>query len=356
MTDQPETLTYRDAHGRLHSADFQFGEIVPSPGAALPLRRVVDDRGRHLVCKHVPRDLGERNSGFYDVLDREVRALTRLAQRFGLHYPRELSEVVGYNVDVEEPFVLLREYRGQPAEDAYPSFDDDQRRRFQIGVLRALQHTAYVNVVHGAMSMDSLRWDGITVQLVDFESAGRTRELRRREGTFPRRAPEQAAGTGVQHPGDDMWGVGMVFRQLRLGPFLGDGFPDPGPERMRAELAGLFAETAEQRPTAEQMLLRIRATSSMIPDVDPDEQLKPGRQAFEIASARKRGDVEPGAPSIATAVAGSDHSNHRDAATSADPRTVPSPMIGERSPVLRYAIASVVVLTVVLVVFFLVTQ
>jgi hypothetical protein len=295
VTDQPETLCYRDVTGRLCTGEFTLGPVVHSPGAALTVRGAVDESGRHLVQKYVPRHLGRGNDAYYEALDRETRALTRLGQRFGMHYPQELIRIVGYNVDVEEPFVLLSEYRGQPVEEVYNSFDEDARRRFRIGLLRAVQHIGFVKVVHGALGMPSLRWDGVTVQLVDFESAGRAGEPRRADGVFPVRSQEQVAGAGAAHPGDDMWGVGLAFRQLVMGPHLGDGYPDLGSERLRAELAGLFGETAEMRPSAEQMLQRIRATSAMRPDPDPDELLRAGRQEFERASARKRGDAVPDA-------------------------------------------------------------
>lgn len=293
MTDQPEELAYRDAGGRLHRGSFVLGPNVGSPAAALPVREAVDDTGRRLVQKYVPRHLGEHNSGYYDVLDRETRALTCLRRKFEMHYPDELVKVVGYNVDVDEPFVLLTAYRGDAADQVYGNFDEEQRQRFRRGVLRALQHTSFAGVVHNAIGMPALRWDGATVQLVDFESAGRVLEPRRRDGRFPTRSREQADGVGAAHPGDDMWGVGMVFRQLMMGPHSGEGCPDLGTERLRAQLDGLFVETADQRPSSEMMLQRIRAVSDVVPDPDLEDQLRKGRQEFERASARKRGEPEP---------------------------------------------------------------
>ena len=111
MTDKPEILHYRNAMGVLQRDEFDVDEELP--GVALAVRRVQQDNGRRLLQKFVPRHVGQQNAGYYDVLDREIRALTRLSQMFGQHYPVELPRIVGYNTDVEEPY-LLRAHGMEP--------------------------------------------------------------------------------------------------------------------------------------------------------------------------------------------------------------------------------------------------
>ncbi|HWO65110.1 MAG TPA: hypothetical protein VNO31_34245, partial [Umezawaea sp.] len=206
----------------------ELNEFV-TPGAALE-QRLVKVNGKLYLRKYVSRAAGGRNPRLYDLLRNEIRAGARLGQVFPDRYPAELPQLVAYNIDAEEPFALLREYAGSPAAEHVARFDDAQRRRFESGLLRALHLIAQAGVVHGAVSLDSVRWDDGNVHLVDFESAERVGEPRR-AGRSGIRSPEQAAGTGVVDERDDLWGAALLIRRLHIGDVRQERGRDP--QRLR---------------------------------------------------------------------------------------------------------------------------
>ena len=244
-----------------------------SSGTHLRRRLINDSNGEALLRKWVPAAEGGRDPHLYDLLDNEIIAMSRLRRAFRDGWPTELPQLVGYDADNEEPFVLLRPYTGRPAVDVAASFDGQQRRQFQIGMLRALHLIAAVEVVHGAVSLDTLRWDGAGVQLVDFESA-------------------RTAG-GSADPRDDVWSAAMIIRELTLGTPAAD--PADDPEHLRALLDGVFGPVG-RRPTAADLLRRMRVDVPAILMADPDAALAEGRQRFTEASRRKREQFPSPAP------------------------------------------------------------
>ena len=352
MSDQPEELRYRDSVGRLHVDQFIVGNDLdlPRDPGGLSVRHVETESQQRLVQKYVPRGAGGDDPR-HERLDREIRALTRLAQVFGPYAPDEIVRLFGYNTDVEEPYVLLEDYRGQPAPMAVRHFTPQDRHQFQAGLARALQHTAAAHVVHGAVRLDRLLWDGNRVQLTDFESAERAGEPRRAGGTFPARSREQVAGSGTAHPNDDVWGAGLVMRETVLGPHRGPGEPDLSndPERIRVLLGGVFAARAEERPSAETLLQRLRVHSQVDTAPDLEESLREGRQQFEIASARKRGE-EP--PTVSRSVGGAPGgTRHAAPEQPTAPRDPSAPATSRRPLVALLVVVLViaVVLTVVMI-------
>ncbi|ONI84543.1 hypothetical protein ALI22I_28735 [Saccharothrix sp. ALI-22-I] len=280
-----EVVRCRYVTGVLAEIEVEDLNEFVTPGAALE-QRLVKVNGRLYVRKYVSRAAGSRNPRLYDLLHNEIRAGTRLGQVFPERYPAELAQLVAYNVDAEEPFVLLREYVGAPASPQITRFDDTQRRRFESGLLRALQLTAQAGVVHGAVTVDSVRWDDGHVQLVDFESAERVGEPRR-GGASGARSPEQAAGTGVVDERDDLWGAALLIRGLHIGGTRQDRSRDP--QRLRELLDPVFDNPVDRRPTAADLLGRMHADNHVPPSVDPDARFADGRALFERVCARKRG-------------------------------------------------------------------
>ncbi|MCA1674862.1 MAG: hypothetical protein LC799_22610, partial [Actinobacteria bacterium] len=168
----PKALRYRNAFGMREATEVTIVRDLALPGAMLPARIVVARTGRRMVQKWVPQQLGDGDTTYFDLLDREIRAGTRLAQAFaGTRYPVELAQLIGYDVDGKEPFVLLDEYRGEPAAQHASRLTLHERHRFQVSLLRALLHTGAAGLVHGGVSLATLRWDGNNLQLVDFEQA-----------------------------------------------------------------------------------------------------------------------------------------------------------------------------------------
>lgn len=291
-----KVVRYRSVFGKLGEKELAIrGEFV-SPGSALDQRLVVAEH-QVFLCKYVSRTSGERDPRLYDLLDNEIRAGARLGQVFGGHHPPELSSVVAYNLDDEEPFVLLRAYIGDPAAGLAQQLDDATRRQFQIGLLRAVQLTAAAGVVHGAVSLNTVRWDGRQLQLVDFESAERVGD-RRRGGSSPACAPEQVAGSGEVDGRDDLWAAGLLIRSLYLGGFTNGSRPDRtrDPELLRTLLDPVFDNPIEHRPHPADLLRLLRVDSPLPPLADPETGLRAGRAMFDQISARKHGSAEPEPP------------------------------------------------------------
>ncbi|HEX6343562.1 hypothetical protein [Umezawaea sp.] len=266
----------------------ELNEFV-TPGAALE-QRLVKVNGRLYLRKYVSRAAGRRNPRLYDLLRNEIRAGARLGQVFPDRYPAELPRLVAYNIDAEEPFALLREYAGSPAAEHVARFDDVQRRRFESGLLRALHLTAQAGVVHGAVSMDSVRWDDGTVHLVDFESSERVGEPRRACRSAVR-SPEQTAGTGVVDERDDLWGAALLIRRLHIGDARQERGRDP--QRLRELLDPVFDNPVDRRPLVADLLGRLHTDAHLPPHVDPEAQLAAGRALFDRACARKRAPAAP---------------------------------------------------------------
>jgi hypothetical protein len=260
-------LRLRDLTGRPREVEFTEEGDFSSPGSGLR-QRLVATNGSRFVLKSVPPGAGAANPALFEKLDNEIRAGARLGYVYTHPYPAELARLAGYNVDVEEPFALLHAYAGRPVTEMMGGLDDHRRRQLQIGLLRALQLTAAAGVVHGAVSIRHLWWDGAGVRLVDFDSAQWAGEPRR-------------TGPGPADARDDVLLAGRVIRQLVLGETAG-ARPDHGhdPESLRVLLAGVF-QPVEHRPYAEDLLDRLKVRVTAPPLSDPEAGLAEGRRIFD---------------------------------------------------------------------------
>ncbi|MEU5261136.1 hypothetical protein [Amycolatopsis sp. NPDC021455] len=299
MSSQPpEVVTCRDVFGRRREIKLTDRSEFITPGAVLEQRMVVAN-DLVLVRKFVSPAAGRRQPYRYDLLDNEIRAGTRIGQVFGpRNHPDELPRLVGYNMDDDEPFVLLRAYLGEPAAAAATRLDDGQRRNFQLGLLRALRCTAAAGVVHGAVGLSAVRWDGRRLQLVDFESAERAGEPRRAGGDPAIRSPEQRSGRGAVDVRDDVWGAALLIRRIELGVLGNGAWPDRtrDPERLRALLDPVLGRPVEERPFPADLLSRLRADDGGPPFADPEAGLAAGRARFDEAERIKRGPGQAALP------------------------------------------------------------
>lgn len=288
MTGQREVVRCRYLSGVLKEIEIERLNEFVTPGALLE-QRFVRVNGRVFVCKYVSRAAGHRDPRLYDLLDNEVRAGTRLGHCYPGRYPAELAQLVAYNIDAEEPFLLLREYAGVPMAEPAHRFKDAERRQVERGLARALCLTSEAGVVHGAVTLDALRWDEGRVQLVDFEFAERVGEPRRRRASAIR-SPEQAAGTGQVHACDDLWAAAVLIRRLHLGSST-DVQPDRrhDPDRLRGLLDPILGNALEQRLSAVELLGRLHGDNHLPEVADPDARLAQGRALYDAVAERKGG-------------------------------------------------------------------
>lgn len=276
---QPEmslTTRYRDTVGVLRKIALTPGPDLESPSSGLEVRSV-SAGGRRLVQKWVPKGLGAANPACYDLLDAEIRALSRLTQAFPGRFPHELACLVGYNVDVAEPFLLLEEYRGRPAVGSTGQLTAEEQTAFQHSLVRALQMTEQATVVHHAVTLSTLRWDGggRTVQLIDFERA--------------------VVGAGAPSFGVDIAAAGSVIRRVVLGP-LANGDAASDPQALRTALADVFDPELGKRPTAAVLLNNMLASDQPRTAVDPRAPYATGHAQFDRVSKRKRDRLAPPPP------------------------------------------------------------
>lgn len=278
----PKLVTrYRDVAGVLRKIELKSGPELESE-SVLPVR-VVFEGDRRLIQKWVPVSLESASPGCYNLLDAEVRALSRLVQTFPGRYPDELPQMVGYNVDLREPFVLMREYRGRPVRESLGRPGPDEQLAFQRSLLWALRMTAQAGVVHNAVGFSTLRWDGSTVQLVGFERATVV--------------PHSSLGVASSPSGFDVdiIAAGSVIRRVVLGP-LSNGEVTRDPESLRELLGDVFDPQQVKRPSAAVLLSRLHAPDRPVPAVDPYAVYGPGRDEFDRVTARKREKLAPPDP------------------------------------------------------------
>ncbi|HEX8865465.1 MAG TPA: hypothetical protein VF821_07375, partial [Lentzea sp.] len=206
------------------------------------------------------------------LLDNEIRALTRLHTRYSRPLP-ELPRIVGYDFDSAEPFLLLEPPVGKCVDGGLRTLLIDERRRFMIGLFRALAQLDAVDLVHGSVGLSALCWDGATTQLVGLEHAVGTGE-----------APRLSRTGAVAHPGHDVRAAGRVVYELFTGRSVAPGdTPDLAsqPEVLASLLRGVFDQDPRLRPTAVQMLERLNDRDPLPRPVDVTSAMKPGYDRFD---------------------------------------------------------------------------
>ena len=240
---------------------------------ALDADRVKTDDGTTLVLRTLPAEANPVELAQAEVLlDNEIRALTRLHTRYLRPLP-ELPRIVGYDFDSAEPFLLLEPPIGKCVDGGLRTLLIDERRRFMIGLFRALAQLDAVDLVHGSVGLTSLCWDGATTQLVDLQHAVGTGE-----------APRLSRNGSVAHPGHDVRAAGRVVYELFTGkPVALGNTPDLAsqPEVLASLLRGVFEPDPRHRPTAVEMLERLNDRDPLPRPVDVTAAMQPGYDRFD---------------------------------------------------------------------------
>lgn len=281
MTDRHyDPVAGHDPAGGRASWQIHVAGPAPFPGSVLVAERVKTHDGPELVRRSLPQTSHPAERAHAEtLLDNEIRALTRLHARYRTPVP-ELPAIVGYDFDSATPFVLIEAPKGRFV-DGSRTLLIDERRRFLIGLFRALAQLAAVDLVHGSVGLSSLCWDGGTAQLVNLEQAVRKGEP----------SPD---GTPA-HPGDDVRAAGRVVHELFTGKRIGrTDTPNLSgePEELATLLRDVFAPNPGDRPTAVQMLARLNDREPLPPPVNVRSALQPGYDRFD---ALRPPHVEPAA-------------------------------------------------------------
>ncbi len=301
MTGAWQVVDFRDYRYRSRRIEVRDDEDATAVRGELHTRSLVDHDGTRLLLKSVPREAGLLNPDLYRLLDREIRAGARLLRRFPADgYPAELSRMIGYDIDGEEPFVLLARHPGGPVADRAGQLLTDQQHRFEVGLFRALRLLEAAKLVHGGLSPDTVWWDDGRVHVGGFEHTVLAGEPRVRNGKSRWCSPAQQAGDGAATPADDVWSAGAVVLEAVTGEPPGS---HPVPDRYGAAvgelLAGVFERTAD-RPGAAELLDRLRAADTVPERADNAvREFAASRARFDEVLAEKLAPtsvVEPSEP------------------------------------------------------------
>ncbi|MEU8346428.1 hypothetical protein AB0C74_32435 [Spirillospora sp. NPDC048832] len=290
-------LRYRDVHGgEVEAKAVEAGGAEPPPRPPLEAVRLqleLPDRTRTVRCvRPVDRGPGGRAAG-YRLLDAEILAGLRLARLCdGGPYPGSVTRLIGYDADTAEPFALLEPPRGVAVATYAGTLPTDQRRRFQVGLLRAVRLLNAAGVAHRAIGPDTVRWDGDEVQITDFSHAAPIGSPRTVAGVPPWQAPEQRPRIpdgwerGVVGPNDDVWAAGRLIFHVLTGEELDDRDKLADRPELAELLAGVFG-APDRRPSAQALLGRLGEADAPPRPLPPDPAFLRGREQFFAQRHRK---------------------------------------------------------------------
>ncbi|MGW0810941.1 hypothetical protein [Nonomuraea sp. NPDC002799] len=278
---EPEPLTFRTPEG-----DEVTWEVEAEPyHDPFERRLTLVVMGTKLVQRRVPRAEGRERDHLYDLLENEARMGARLLTRLGRAYPAELPRLMGHNLDVAEPFILLSDHRGEPVTRYSGALLTAEQRALQASLFRAVRILSACGIVHRRIEQGTVRWDGSAVQLTDLSHATLIGSHRVRLGEAPYASPAQRAGEGLASTADDLWSAGMVLYRTVTGREVADR-PDLSAAPALQPIHDVFSGAP---PSALEVLTRLRVPDPMaaIP-AEPDVGLEEGRAAFDRAREARR--------------------------------------------------------------------
>jgi hypothetical protein len=275
--DEWITLHGRTPAGQAATWRVRVGERLAATGSDLATREAFLDDGTRLLRRSLPGGPGLVDRHAEQLLDNEIRSLIRLAASYPSG-PDFFPVPVGYNVDTDDPFLLVAEYGGSQAQDVVGTLLHEERTRFAVSLLRAIALTCSAGLVHGNIDQTVLRIDG-GVRIATWERAMLAGETRR--------------GGAPAHPGDDIRAAAHVLYQVYCGTPLRSAADLDSLPALRGALQGTMDAAADGRPTAVEVLARL--------GFDPPEQtpepleadLEPGRQRFDQLREDKLAALRP---------------------------------------------------------------
>lgn len=296
-----EFLNHQEAQVRFA---VRYGEDRRPPGRpGILVRRALLGTGAVPVHQYRLTSSPQRDPDAYGLLEREVAAAVALERRYGgAKFGAVLPRVVGFDLTAAEPFVLYRPPGGRPLSDWAGRLAAEDQERITGQLAMAVRLLGDVDLVHRAITPDTVRWDGARVRLCEPYAALRAGETREPFGAAPWASPEQRAGHGAADPRDDLWSVAEIAYFLLSGrPDRGEGPPaDLADYRRLAALehSGLFAREAERRPHPTELLRLLHVPDPLATGAGAADPLDRWRAEYDTQIARKRalsGEARPGA-------------------------------------------------------------
>lgn len=276
-------------------------QSVPNPNSLLVVDLVQLSDSSRAERKRLPDAVkGEEDWILAEAqLDNEIRALVRLATRYPNDYPAELPRLIGYNFDAAEPFVLMRSAAPESVRGdlGIVTLLNEERKRFQIGIYRAVAALHAVELVHGAIQLSSVRWSADDVQLVGFEhSAGCGEVPRSRSVTLSHRV---RGADRTANPEEDVRNAGLAYFELVAGrrPDRELRDRDQLTEVVGTALLDVFGQDPANRPSAVEVLSALGCPTDPPDPIDVDEALRLGWERFDtdhpVLVPRRPGPTTP---------------------------------------------------------------
>lgn len=102
----------------------------------------------------------------YGLLEREVAASVALERRYGTEkFGAVLTRIVGFDLTAAEPFVLYRPPSGRPLSDWTGRLGAEAQERITGQLAMAVRLLGDLDLVHRAITPETVRWDGARVRL-----------------------------------------------------------------------------------------------------------------------------------------------------------------------------------------------
>lgn len=187
--------------------------------------------GRDSQETPVAQKVAHGGQGAYELLQREVSTGRVLVQRIGKNeYPVCLSRLIGYNPGTAEnlgplpPYAVFT-YQRQTLADLAGELPlrPELFKAIADGLIIALCYLQAAQVVHRHIRMETVHWDGTTVQLADFgHAAAEWDHAPGAVGEAPWDAPEQRGGAASADCRDDVYAAALLLARLATGQVFAD--------------------------------------------------------------------------------------------------------------------------------------
>jgi serine/threonine protein kinase len=237
--------------------------------------------GRDSQGTPVAQKIAHGGQSAYELLQREVSTGRVLVQHMGQpEYPACLSRLIGYNPGTAEnlgplpPYAVFTYQRKTLADlTGELPLRPEAFRAVADGLIIALCYLKAAHVVHRHIRMETVHWDGLTVQLADFShAAGEWEDTPGAFGEAPWDAPEQRAGAASADCRDDVYAAALLLARLATGQVFADD------EEAREAIARMdltqqhllqdaAAEYRRDRPAVEELLKRRNLSDPIKPEL-----------------------------------------------------------------------------------------